>query len=87
MKDEVITVGSDVEWESGGSGSVRFKRGIVIGVVPAGASPEIPDGFLVRYQFGSARNHESYLVKVGDSKRLYWPLVRNLRSARQLRFA
>lgn len=34
--------------------------------------------------FGKPRNHRSYLVQLGKSKRLYWPLVQYLIDAQEV---
>lgn len=52
-------------------------------VIPAGYSiyKALPIGEFGRWtvkHLGGIRGHESYLIQVGKSKRLYWPLVRYL---------
>lgn len=67
-------VGDPVQWKSQAGGYIKSKAGIVAEVVPPMASPRNKgDGW------GSPRNHESYVVKVGT--KLYWPVARNLRFA------
>jgi len=55
----------------------------VIAIVPANRDPRmvrIGDYNLSRLPpFSSSRDHESYLIQVGKSKRLYWPLVKYLK--------
>jgi len=77
-----IKVGSIVKWTSQSGGHVTKKLGKVVAIVPVEGSPysQMPDGFRDNSYsgYGIPRDHVSYLVQVGKSKRLYWPLVKNL---------
>lgn len=64
--------GTCVRWTSGARGSATEKTGIVVRVLAPG---ERPKGGEIR-EPGLARDHESYLVRVGN--RLYWPRVKGL---------
>ena len=73
--------GDDVYWKSQSYGTPKIKRGKVVAVVPERVHPEvcIPEGLQLKRP-GNARDHESYLVQVGKSINLYWPLVKYLRN-------
>lgn len=78
-------VGDLVTWTSQSQGSTTTKTGRVFAVVPADTLPQLYlCGFTGRSGggFGCPRDHESYLVKVGNSRRLYWPLVKKLKKAK-----
>jgi len=76
-----MNIGDKVVWESQGQGFTRQKVGEIVAVIPPRRNPNfhIPEG---KWSFGGGsfglpRNHESYLVAVGN--RLYWPRVASLR--------
>jgi len=73
-------VGDMVQWDSQSSGYVRHKIGTIVAVVPPKCDPDsfIPEGLCSNSQFGFARKHTSYLVRVGNSGLVYWPRVKNL---------
>lgn len=77
--------GDSVTWTSQAGGKSKTKQGIVIIAIPANkmiseAWPEWRKWKLSHLgPFFSSRNHESYLIQVGNSKRLYWPLVKYLK--------
>ena len=79
---KTLRKGSKVEWASQSSGFNKVKSGKIVAVVPAGKKPEdyLPNGTVPKSScgFGSPRNHKSYLVQVGKSYRIYWPLVSHL---------
>jgi hypothetical protein len=66
----VFKVGDQVEWVSQADGWSRTKQGVIVEVIPAGKRPNLRGA-------GSARKHESYLVRVGG--RVYWPRVIHLK--------
>lgn len=74
-------VGDRVIWTSQSQGFTTTKTGIIVAVVPGGVDPikVVPAGMKIMPLHGVARNYESYLVQVGGSKTLYWPLVKNLK--------
>lgn len=78
-------VGDVVAWESQSLGYVTQKTGTVVAVVSPGreAVDCLPDGTKPRGTcgFGMPRQHESYLVRVGESCRIYWPVVKRLKRA------
>ena len=81
-KEKSFQVGDTVTWTSQAGGKSKTKTGKVVIIVPAGKLlGEIPlGGFRFRHlTLFSSRDHESYLVQVGKSRRLYWPLVKNLK--------
>jgi hypothetical protein len=85
MSDEnKFNPGNHVTWTSQAGGHAKTKTGLIVEVVPAhwpvGQAKIIDDdGFTVRADLFATRSHESYLVQVGKSKRLYWPLVKYLK--------
>ena len=73
--------GDEVRWASQAQGTWKRKQGTVVAVVPAGMCPSDFQAVLVTGRvpsggFGQPRNHESYLVKVGN--KLYWPRTSQL---------
>jgi len=86
MSESKFQIGDTVTWTSQAGGNAKTKTGKVVGVIPANipARNRIPDGFPEyqgRIPIFTSRNHESYLIQVGKSKRLYWPLVKYLEKA------
>ncbi len=85
----IFRVDDEVEWTSQAGGCAKTKRGKVVCVVRAGASPkaalsfglhvplEVAQSSLPR-TVGAARDHDSYLIQVGRQRRLWWPAVKNL---------
>ena len=78
--------GEKVEWTSQAGGYTKTKTGVILVVVPAGVCPkkhanslELVNVLPPQYP-GCPRDHETYLVQLGRRTRLYWPLVRNLKS-------
>lgn len=76
-------VGDTVTWTSQAGGKSKTKTGKVVMTIPAGMMlSEILGGFWATWTIKDnllrERNHESYLIQVGKSKRLYWPLVKYL---------
>jgi len=68
-----LKVGSKVTWKSQSRGYYTIKEGTIIAVVPAGE-------WATKYGYkpnggppGVPRNHETYVVQVGN--RTYWPMV------------
>jgi len=81
-------LGQTVEWTSQAGGWTKTKRGTIVAIVPAGRKPSeclYGDHYRVDAYGSLGRNHESYLVQVGSSRRLYWPLVAKLQVAQELR--
>jgi hypothetical protein len=92
MPEEIKTFqpGDTITWTSQAGGKSKTKTGKVIAVLPANKSVAqfyreggiVGDFQLTRIPIIiSSRNHESYLIQVGKSKRLYWPLVKYLNAA------
>ena len=77
----VFHVGDEVQWNSQSNGRSTTKRGVVVAIVSAGERPKLPEGYKCNSTcgYGNPRNERSYLVAVGNSKRCYWPRVKNLR--------
>ena len=67
----MFKVGDKVSWTSQSAGVTKTKTGVVVEVLPAGCK--------TGRKFGAPRDHESYLVKVGRSEKLYWPRVCHLK--------
>jgi len=82
LKTGPFKVGDQVAWTSQAGGHEKTKTGTVRVVVPAVEFPTIrtPYGFSLYTDSNHARDHESYLVQMGNRKRLYWPLVKHLKS-------
>ncbi len=81
--DKRPALGKTVEWTSQAGGRSKTKRGTVVAVVLPGGHPKDYIGSGHTVDAGSlGRDHESYLVQVGRSKRLYWPLVSKLQVIR-----
>ena len=84
MSEQVkFQVGDTVTWTSQAGGNAKTKTGKVVMAVPAKMMlSEILGGFWATWTIKDnllrERNHESYLIQVGKSKRLYWPLVKYL---------
>ena len=72
--------GDKVKWTSQSLGCVKTKKGVISAVVPAGERGTDygykPNGGLAGY----SRNHESYVVQVGN--KTYWPRTSQLSLAR-----
>lgn len=83
---KTFQLGDLVTWTSQAGGKSKTKTGKVLFVIPPGkilreiftGSPELEISHLGIY---GTRDHESYLIQVGKSKRLYWPLVKYLNAA------
>ncbi len=75
-------VGDWVKWTSQSNGHAKNKHGRVVAIVPKDTMlhQAIPNGFACRSRgsMNSSRNHISFLVRVGRSTQLYWPLVSKL---------
>jgi hypothetical protein len=72
----MFKVGDVVEWESQSHGFKKRKEGTVVAVVLPSCSADgsIPPGHGYKlYIPGGTRDMESYLVKVGKRRTLYWP--------------
>lgn len=73
-----MEIGARVRWTSQSQASSKTKEGIIAEVIPAGVRPS-PSKWPSLYTGagpGSARNHESYIVRVGS--KVYWPRVSKL---------
>lgn len=80
---KTFQIGDTVTWTSQAGGKSKTKTGKVVAAVPAGKSGReyLPLGVglsATRIPSFNSRDHESYLIQVGKSKRLYWPLVKYL---------
>lgn len=81
-------VGDWVKWTSQSQGYRKTKVGKVVGVVPAGYHIDRMQalwsaGWDKPKQPGIQRDHTTYLVQVGNRRRLYWPRVSQLDRAAQ----
>lgn len=74
MKKVTFKLRNRVFWVSQSSGFETEKEGIIVRVIAAGSRPE-KSGKTMK-QPGMPRDHESYIVKVGE--KLYWPRVSQL---------
>lgn len=76
-----MNIGDTVSWTSQAAGTTKRKTGKIVAVVPAGKDPAlyVPKGLLINAWRGDERDHESYLVRVGNKKLLYWPRVSQLK--------
>jgi hypothetical protein len=69
-------VGDNVSWKSQSQGNWKTKRGVIYSIVIAGATP-YNYGYKANGGYaGNPRNHESYVVMVGN--KTYWPRVSHL---------
>jgi hypothetical protein len=75
-----VKIGDKVQWTSQSAGYSKTKSGVIVAIVPIGYPPQasLLDNYELKSVPGMCRDHESYLVAVGKSKRLYWPRVSNL---------
>jgi len=89
LSEQKFKPGDAVTWTSQAGGKSKTKQGIVKIIVAPGVqllkALEKDEGdFNVRDEVKKAsRSHESYLIQVGKSKRLYWPLVKYLKLAEE----
>jgi hypothetical protein len=67
-----MQVGDTVGWKSQAGGYWKEKTGTIVAVVPAKrfANDFVPEGFKVDSSSLMYRDHESYLVQVGKSKKI-----------------
>lgn len=75
-----IVLGDKVRFRSQSHGNYKTKTGTVVVVVPRHTNPLQMDTvkkMCLCYEYGSMRDHESYMVRVGY--RVYWPRVKHLR--------
>jgi hypothetical protein len=72
-----LTRTNNVIWTSQSAGYRKEKHGKIIAVVPPNTIPEdcMPPGYTQKYPFGIPRSHTSFLIAIGNSKKLYWPHV------------
>lgn len=77
---KTFQIGDTVTWTSQAGGNAKTKTGEIVAVVPAACEPRncINGRWNFRRIAVGFRKHESYLIQVGDDKRLYWPLVKYL---------
>jgi hypothetical protein len=80
-------IGNMVEWMSQSHGSWVAKMGMIVAIVPAykRVGDHTPDVFTSPFSSGCPRDHESYLVQVGNRKLLYWPRVSVLKLVKILK--
>lgn len=83
MSESKFQIGDFVTWISQAGGHAKTKIGKIVWIVPsgclAGSYQLVEQGFSTHRCMGGKRDHESYLIQVGKSKRLYWPLVKYLK--------
>ena len=79
--EEAFQVHDKVVWTSESQAHRTTKTGVIVAIVSTDRDPYLvlPRGYSTCGQFGMPRNHTSYLVQVGNSKRLYWPRVSQLK--------
>jgi hypothetical protein len=78
-----MIVGDKVTWKSQSHGISKTKTGVVVVVIPKRTNPLSIDEvkkMQLCFEYGSMRDHESYLVKAGY--RVYWPRVKHLEPAK-----
>lgn len=87
-QNKIFQIGDTVIWTSQAGGNAKTKTGKVAAVVQESLEVQYvfqavlqDKGFKLRDVSLLPRNHESYLIQVGKSKRLYWPLVKYLKRA------
>ena len=79
-----MKLGDKVYWTSQAQGFTKRKEGVIVAVVPMNQDPKdyVPQdagGVFFQLKFpGGFRDHESYLIRVGKKRTLYWPLAKNL---------
>ena len=74
-------MGDKVFWVSSSAGTTKRKEGEIVEVIPAKKDPQMGKKYGSKSKHGGGwpRNHESYIVKVGNY--YYWPVVSLLKSA------
>jgi hypothetical protein len=80
-----MKIGDEVAWTSQAQGYAKKKRGVIVAIVPPGKTPAdvaLPEGCAVRGPGLLGRPEESYAVRVGTSKALFWPRVGHLKLAK-----
>jgi hypothetical protein len=84
---EKFKQGDKVQWTSQSKAYTTEKVGVIVAVVPEKSNPYdvLPEGFKCNSScgWGMRKKHESYLIQVGRSKRLYWPYVHNLKAVKK----
>jgi hypothetical protein len=75
-------VGDQVMWSSKSWGETKTKVGTIVAIVPECCIARCfaPEGMTMRFH-GMPRKHESYLVKLPNSKVLSWPKVDYLKKS------
>ena len=70
-----MKIGDKVSWVSQSGGYTKEKQGVVVAIVPKNTAVGLPEGYTANSSagYGGCRDHESVLVQVGTSRRLYWP--------------
>lgn len=77
-----MKIGDEVKWTSQAGGFSKEKVGKIVALVPAGDSAldHVPEGLRSdNISTTLGRKEDSYLVQLGDSKEVYWPLVGKLK--------
>lgn len=80
-QNKTFQIGDTATWTSQAGGKSKTKKGIVLYVIPPAIVPKnhvTAGGWNWKRVGVTFRDHESYLIQVGKSKRLYWPLVKYL---------
>lgn len=75
-KSKMLKVGTRVRWTSQSGGYEKTKEGVIVETVLAYESINDMYDKQIRHGLWPYRDHESYIVKVGN--KLYWPLVKYL---------
>lgn len=70
-----MNIGDKVRWQSQSQGRATIKEGEIIHILTIGQAPpkELFPSLWKGCGPGNGRNHETYIVKVGN--KLYWPRV------------
>lgn len=76
MNKVQFAVNDKVKWASQAGSYEKTKKGVIVQIVPAGIHPQVlvDHACLPRGIMGNnPRKHESYLVRVDQQPRCYWP--------------
>lgn len=79
----MFDVNVKVIWTSASGGFSKTKQGMIVAVVPPGRDPKdfIPTGYSFKnHRSPRPRAYVSYLVRVEGTKKLYWPVVSDLKA-------
>ena len=88
VKSQTFAIGQMVEWTSQAGGNTRTKIGVVMGILPAGASIRTIPYFnqMNINTDGFTRKHESYVIAEVHPHRkpkFFWPYTHQLQKAKR----